>query len=178
MTWYKPDLFLGTHELKGAYDYSHFWSIRARGSRGQAGDYELIFSNNTPFQVSIHNSPLVPLTNLSYTAAYVNDTWTIGRRLTLDLGVSYQRDTAWVPPQCRLPGRLPRPRASTDHSVSDFQLSHAAPLFLVRLTGDAKTVLKGGWGRFAAMRLMEEILVHPFLFSDVHLHVARLERRQ
>ena len=68
VTWYKPDLFLGDHELKGSFDYSQFWSIRARGSRGQAGDYELIFSNNTPFQISIHNSPLVPLTNLSYTA--------------------------------------------------------------------------------------------------------------
>ena len=166
LTWYKPDLFLGSHELKGAFDYSHFWSIRARGSRGQAGDYELIFSNNNPFQVSIHNSPLVPLTNLNYTAGYVNDTWTIGRRLTLDLGVRYQRDTPWVPPQCRLAGPF-APAACIDETIP-FQIFNSVTprlYFSYDVTGDAKTVLKGGWGRFAAMRLMEEILVHPFLFQ-------------
>jgi hypothetical protein len=166
VTWYKPDLFLGDHELKGSFDYSQFWAIRARGSRGEAGDYELIFSNNAPFQISIHNSPLVPLTNLSYTSAYVNDTWTIGRRLTLDLGLRYQKDTPWVPPQCRLAGPF-EAGACIDEEIPFQVFNSVTPrlYFSYDLTGDTKTVLKGGWGRFAAMRLMEEILVHPFLFQ-------------
>ena len=61
---------------------------------------------------------------------------------------------------------MPPARASTRR----FRFRFSTPVtprlyFSYDLTGDAKTVLKGGWGRFAAMRLMEEILVHPFLFQ-------------
>ena len=166
VTWYKPDLFLGHHELSGSFDYSQFWSIRARGSRGAAGDYELIFSNDTPFQITIHNSPLVPLTNLSYTAAYVNDTWSIGRRLTLDLGVRYQRDNGWVPPQCRAAGPFAAAECIERIPFKIYNAVTPRLYFSYDLAGGGKTVLKGGWGRFAAPRLMEEILVHPFLFSQ------------
>ena len=165
LTWFRPDLFLGDHELKGSFDYSRFWSIRARGSRGIAGDYELIYSAGSPFQIDIHNSPLVPLTNLSYTTAYANDTWSIGQRLTLDLGVRFQRDNPWVPEQCRLAGQF-APAACTEKVP--FKIYNALTprlYFSYDVTGDAKTVLKGGWGRFASARLMEEVLVHPFLFA-------------
>jgi hypothetical protein len=166
VTWYKPDLFFGNHEMKGSFDYARFWSIRARGSRGAAGDYELIFSNNTPFQITIHNSPLVPLTNLSYTTGYVNDTWTVGRRLTLDLGVRYERDNGWVPPQCRLAGPFAPGQCIERIPFQVFNAITPRLYFSYDLAGTGKTVLKGGWGRFAAPRLMEEILVHPFLFSQ------------
>jgi hypothetical protein len=165
VSWYKPDLFFGNHELKGSFDYSQFWSIRARGSRGKAGDYELIFSNGTPFQISIHNSPLVPLTNLSYTTAYVNDTWSIGPRLTVDIGLRYQRDTPWVPAQCRLAGPFAPAQCIDRIPFKIYNAVTPRAYFSYDLMGDSRTVLKGGWGRFASMRLMEEVLVHPFLFQ-------------
>jgi len=165
LSWYRPDLFLGNHEFKGAFDYSQFWIIRGSGSRGAAGDYQLIFSNGAPFQIAFDNYPVIPLTNLSYSTAYANDTWTIGRRLTIDLGVRYQHDNTWVPEQCRLAGAWPfAPAGCTDKiPFHSYNALNPRLYFSYDVTGNAKTVLKGGWGRFSHQRLIEEVANNPFL---------------
>jgi len=166
LSWYRPDLFLGNHEFKGAFDYSWFWIIRGAGTRGAAGDYQLIFSNGAPFQIILDNYPVIPLTNLTWASAYANDTWTIGRRLTLDLGVRYQRDNTWVPEQCRLAGPF-APAACTDRiPFHIYNAINPRLYFSYDVTGDAKTVLKGGWGRFSHSRLIEEVANNPFLISN------------
>jgi len=48
----------------------------------------LIFNNGAPFQIDAYNNPATPRTRAHHVGAYVTDTWTVGRRLTMNLGVS------------------------------------------------------------------------------------------
>jgi hypothetical protein len=67
-------------------------------------------------------------------SAFVQDSWTIAERFTLNLGVRYDRSTAhWATP-----------------GIDGFTFNDWAPraFATVDLTGDGKTVLRGGWGRF------------------------------
>jgi hypothetical protein len=166
LSWFKPDLYAGTHEFKAGLDYSPYWYVSGQGDRGAAGQYRLQFNNGAPFQIDLYNYPVSPETDLSYTSAYVNDTWTIARRLTLDLGARYQRDNPVIPAQCRLAGAWPSSPAGCIEKVNFKVFSSIAPraYFSYDVAGNAKTVLKGGWGRFDHSRGLDEPnLANPFL---------------
>jgi hypothetical protein len=158
LSWYKPDLAAGNHEFKTGFEYLPVQYITGAGDRGAAGQYRLIFSNGTPIQMDLYNYPVVPQNNVSYFGTYVNDSWTIARRLTLDLGGRFQRDTAEIPPQCRLAGAWSFTPASCVERVPFQPLNSFAPrlYFSYDIMGDARTVLKGGWGRFYKQRFAEE----------------------
>jgi hypothetical protein len=98
-----------------------------------------------------------PETAVSYLGVCVNDTWTIARRLTLNLGARYSRDNPTIPAQCRLAGSWPfDPAACTPKTQYNIFKTIAPRLyFSYDVTGQAKTVLKGGWGRFDQQRIYD-----------------------
>ena len=89
-----------------------------------------------------------------YLGIYGTDSWTIGRRLTLNLGLRYARDgcvragadcreAAGAPSDVVFPAEcFPQVEFRPWNSVAP--RLHAA----YDLAGDGKTVLKGGWGRY------------------------------
>ena len=99
-----------------------------------------LFNNGAPTQVYVYQSPSVSQSGVVSDAVYVNDTWQVNKRFTLNLGVRWDRQQAYLPAQ-QGPGGAsfaevgnvitwgnnwgPRLGASYD------------------LTGDAKTLLKG-----------------------------------
>ena len=162
ISYYKPDWFHGNHEIKAGLDYFHAPQNRIVIGRGAAGNYQLVFQSGAANQIIFWNYPIHPDVDLVYTAGYVADSWTIGRNLTLNLGVRYGHDDAFENPTCRqradgdsgvlfpaecfpelrLPvykGLAPRLRAAYD------------------LSGDGRTVIKGGWGRYLAMRVSDQV---------------------
>jgi carboxypeptidase family protein len=155
---YRPDLFLGNHEFKAGVGWEPYWRLASNGDREQAGanagNYQLIYSNGVPSQVSFTNGPVTTKANLNYTNAYANDTWTIARRVTLNLGVRYARDNAFYGSECRLAGPYPFDAAMCHGKIQDTIFSTFAPrlYFSYDVTGDARTVIKGGWGRFDRQR--------------------------
>ncbi len=104
-----------------------------------------LFNNGAPTQVYVYQSPSVSQSGVVSDAVYVNDTWQVNKRFTLNLGVRWDRQQAYLPAQ-QGPGGAsfaevgnvitwgnnwgPRLGASYD------------------LTGDAKTLLKGSFGQF------------------------------
>ena len=104
LNWYKPGLFAGNHEFKAGFDYSPLWSINGSPSRGEAGDYQLVFSSGTATQIDLFNGPVTPQSDVSYLGIFGNDRWIIARRLTLDLGARFSRDNPSIPHQCRVAG--------------------------------------------------------------------------
>ncbi|HYU78346.1 MAG TPA: TonB-dependent receptor [Vicinamibacterales bacterium] len=78
----------GTHELK-------IGTQNAIGSfrevRRLLSDMILRFSGNAPNSVDLANTPLDALTNVTEIGFYVQDSWTISNRLTLNAGLRYDK---------------------------------------------------------------------------------------
>lgn len=93
---------------------------------------------------------------------YAQDSWTLARRLTLNLGVRYAHENKALPEQCRVAAAPPLDVVFPAECFPEVQFKiwnsvvprlHAVYDF----TGDGRTVIKGGWGRFAHLRYVDEI---------------------
>jgi hypothetical protein len=155
LSMYKSDLLGGNHSLTVGFDFMDGGN-RSRNPARRSGDYRLNFDDGVPYQIDVYNYPTNPRLKTRYFGAYVQDSITVGRRLTLSLGLRGQRDRGWVPEQCQAAGSfapLPFPTACYDEVNPNVFTTftpriHAA----MDLTGDGKTVLKGGYGRFVHLR--------------------------
>ena len=159
VSYYKPDLFFGSHEFKTGFNYEPGWGYGGGlPDRGDAGQYRLYFDNGVPLRIDVYNGPVQVEKGFSFITGYVNDSWTIARRLTLNLGARFERDDAWAPEQCRLPGVYTIfPAACIDQTeFGDFNSVAPRLFFSYDVLGDATTVLRGGWGRFYDQRTMGE----------------------
>jgi len=56
--------------------------------------------NTTPYQVLIKNGPVAYNDWSRGVSVFGQDAWTINRHFTLNIGVRYDEDHAWIPPQC------------------------------------------------------------------------------
>jgi hypothetical protein len=161
MDWYKSDLFKGNHSFKIGADYYRSEGNRARVNR-LGPTYELVFANGVSDTIEVQNSPVEPTGRIIYIAPYIHDTWTVGRNLTLNVGVRYAYDNGKVPAVCREAANPPGDVAIPAQCFPDIQFpvfhSLAPRLrFAYDFTGDGRTLLKAGWGRYQKGRWFEEI---------------------
>src|SRR5262249_54922512 len=163
VAWYRPDAFLGNHDLKAGVLWTYTaigrdWESRSANNGTTAnlisGNYTLTYNNNVPFQIGFLNNPVKPKNLDHYFGTFIRDSWTIHRRLTLNLGVRYAHDNGFAPAQCRQPGDWPFTAATCWPEVDLKTFNSFAPRINASydLTGDGKTIVKGGWDRFDHMR--------------------------
>ena len=178
VSWYKPDLFLGSHDIKVGGEFMRRRSDRLRISRAEtwrvaqqinegpvpdrydSGNYQLQFSNGAPNRLIVFNYPAEPIDLEDYTSLYLQDSWKRGR-LTMNLGARYAHDNGYAPEQCRVaadpPGDVANPARCWDKVQMKIFNSIVPRLHAAYdLTGDGRTVIKGGWGRFMLMRYTDQ----------------------
>jgi Carboxypeptidase regulatory-like domain len=161
MDWYKSDWLKGNHAFKVGTDVFRSEGNRARIDR-KAPTYELRFRNGVANSIDIQNTPVSPTGRLLYVGPYIADTWTVGKKLTLNLGIRYAYDNGKVPATCRDaangPGAVAFPQQCFDQIDYPSYNSVAPRLrFALDVAGNGKTLIKGGWGRYMLGRWFEEI---------------------
>lgn len=166
ISWYKPDLFAGNHEIKGGFDYIDTLNATRFGDPGQGLDselnkvlttYQLVFNNGAPDQIRTYNSPTRPNDVTHYLGLYVKDQWTVARRLTLNLGVRYAHNPGFVPAGCREAVQFAP--ASCWNRLEFNTWNPVMPRLhgAYDIRGNGKMVVKTGWGRFYHMRYPAEV---------------------
>ena len=156
VTLYKPDSFHGNHEFKVGFDY-YDHNQHTNWDTLTPVNYMLFTNDGAPYQFGAINHPSQAVHSPTYLGIYGTDSWTLARRLTLNLGVRYARDRGSIPAQCLEGVTAPSNIAFPDQCFAevDIPVWHSvAPRlhFAYDITGDGKTVMKGGWGRFDYIR--------------------------
>ncbi len=168
MSFFKPNWAGGNHEFKTGVDVLMWRTLGSMSVKPQpyglsfaGGRFDRALSdagrpqvqNGQPAEVFFFNGPVEPTTRWNYISWYGKDSWTVKRLLTLNLGVRVDHHAAWVPEQRYAGAPAPanvvfpaftQPRVDTPSFLNVQPRLHAA----YDITGDGKTVLKGGWGRY------------------------------
>jgi len=163
VSWYKPDWFAGNHEIKVGADFFKIRADRSRLTRpAGSGNYQLIFRNGIADQISVFNTPVFPDAPLRTAGGFAQDSWAIGRRLTVNVGVRYNYENGYVAAGCRdaadPPGDVPNPAQCFDQVPFKVYNSLSPRLRAAYdLAGSGKTLVKGGWGRYHKLRYTDEL---------------------
>ena len=158
VTWYKPNWLYGNHELKAGLEYAVHNRVDAKLE--QPTNYHLFVQNGAPYRFLPFNAPTTPSVDANMVGSYVRDSWTVGRRLTLNLGLRFDSQDAFVPEVCRDAATPPADVVFPAACFSRVQIktwNSVAPRLHAAydLSGDGRTVIKGGWGRYDHMRQLD-----------------------
>lgn len=155
LSWFVADAG-GRHDLKFGFEYTHSpfsWGF------DEFRDHRLSLVNGAPFLVTILNTPVDAAWTQNYTSLYAQDGWTIADRLTLNLGVRFDRIDSFAPDQesgggefadTPLADRFPELKRTTIPETDLLTWNSVAP----RLAGtysvdrDGRTVLKASFSRY------------------------------
>ena len=121
----------------------------AKGAAAWARTIGLYFSNGAPIEVLLYNSPFTSENNVNYQGLFMRDNWRIGDRLTLNLGVRFERYDVFLPEQSKPAGPFSAAGRLRAHRL--VRLARAlrrASGMSYALTADNRTVVKATYGRF------------------------------
>jgi hypothetical protein len=174
VTWYRPNWFGGNHTIKATGGYQ--WIRTDIGYHAlPPGNYSQILRNGVPFAITIYNYPVLPIDMTRYLDVAAEDAWTLRRRLTLNLGIRYAHNPGFAPPQCHSAAAGPGAAVSPGACFTEVDFNTWNPIVprlhaAYDLSGDGKTVINGGWGRFAHMRQTDEVTLanHNYPTSSLY----------
>lgn len=160
--WYKPNLFYGDHQFKfgGSFDMNRHSRRYPINEDTMTYNWQQVYRNGVPVELRTWNQPTFPEARTKYADAYAKDEWRIASRVTLNLGLRFAYDNGYVPASTRETALPPANVAYPAREIPRFQFNiwkSVAPRahMTVDLFGNGRTVLKGGWGRFAHQRLLD-----------------------
>lgn len=153
-----PEEFLGgSHELKAGTTL--YWNMDQFGTRNHpAGNYTLVFDRlggvpDQPAEIQIRNSPTSPGKDnrVNQYAAYVKDTWRVTNRVTANLGIRFQHQRAFVPPQSKeASADFPTLFPAAEYPPIDLLTWQSVdPRLGLAVDVAAKTVIKATFGIFS-----------------------------
>jgi len=104
-----------------------------------------LFVNGAPSQVYVYQSPSFSQSGVLTDALFANDTWQVGKRLTLNIGLRWDRQQAFLPSQEGPNGLQFAEVGNVITWNNNFGPRLGASW---DLTGDAKTLVKASYGQF------------------------------
>lgn len=146
------------HELKAGFlGYRSTNHVEAFGFpnqqvyryRSRPGDTDLFMR---PDSVQVYDYPNFTNSGIYYNSAYLNDMVTLSRKLTVNVGLRFDRYSSWLPEQGN-PGTGPFATAFLYPENRDFPVyNNLSPRVSViyDLTGEGRIAVKASYGRYAA----------------------------
>ncbi|MDP1569214.1 MAG: carboxypeptidase regulatory-like domain-containing protein [Vicinamibacterales bacterium] len=117
--------------------------------RSLPGDTNLFLR---PDSVQVFDYPNFTNSGVNYNSAYVNDMITLSRKLTLNVGLRFDRYSSWLPEQGN-PGTGPFATEFLYPENNDFPVYNALSprvSLIYDVTGEGRIAVKGSYGRYAA----------------------------
>ncbi len=149
--WFKNQGAAGSHSLKVGTDLFFARAERGALSRGEMGNYNLLFNNGVADQITVFNNPVTPKQPMRLYDFYVQDRWALGPKITLNLGANIHNQSATINPgnACREaadpPGHILFPaQCFAEDSPPTFRNIAPRVHMSYDVTGRATTVIKGG----------------------------------
>jgi hypothetical protein len=148
-SYYLENFLRGSHQFKIGGEVAYESNANRVPLRpGDAGDFRLTFQNGVPFEVELFNTPITAQENALGRTAYVKDSWKLGERLTLNLGIRAERYQLYLPDQRKQAGPYSSAASYPETPLYVFQGLAPRAAFSYALTTNGKTVIKGTYGRF------------------------------
>jgi hypothetical protein len=153
MTYFRSGA-AGEHNIKfgGEWFRETFTDERGRGGLGNVpGDVLHILNNGVPAEVYLFATPSISEQGLRTDGLYLQDTWRVGRKLTLNLGIRYDRYKSFLPEQEGPPvGRFNTVQLSFPEVGNVITFNHFAPRLglIYDVTGRGQTVFKANFGHY------------------------------
>ena len=147
LSYFADDVMGGTHSLKTGLQFGRCWSRYEERNNKYA--MSQTYEYGVPIEVTLYNTPTDRDAMWNSYGLYVQDDFTIKERLTLNLGVRFDRYHGWVPAHSS-PAGMFFPERSTE-KIPDVPLwNDIAPRlgFSLDVTGDGKTAIKGNYSRY------------------------------
>jgi hypothetical protein len=148
-THYRAEWGGGSHTFKGGLHWSALRaSTRFEDPAGTHDTHHLLF-NGAPFRVRLWNTALIQRMGIRRVAAYVEDEWSIGRRLTITPGVRIENANG-VLPESEFFGGTWSPARTLPKQNDVFNPTTVAPRFgaVWDITGDRRSTVSFSAGRF------------------------------
>jgi hypothetical protein len=152
---YFTDRWGGSHNFKlgGEWFRETFTDERGIDVDGSVpGDVLHILNNGAAAQVYLFASPSISEQGLRTNGLYVQDTWRVNSRFTLNLGIRYDQYRNFLPEQEGPPvGRFNTTQLTFPANDNVNTYNNVVPRLgmIIDLTGQSRTVLKANWGLYA-----------------------------
>jgi hypothetical protein len=149
VSWYKSHLWGAAHNFKfgidtsinhNGYNYTEDLGINA------------LYNNGTPIEVVAYNTPVNVRSIYHETAAYAQDSVTLKRKLTLNLGVRYDHFNTFYPaqssPAAQFPDLFPQRTFTQSPNIATWNTFRPRIGVAYDLTGKGRSVLRAYFGQF------------------------------
>lgn len=149
----RPDFLKADHEFKVGLEYQYgsytkYQPLRADGRGGAGNDFRLYFNGGTPFQVDLFNTPYTSLNRVDQQGLFVTDNVRIGDRLTMSLGLRWDRYDAFLPEQTKPAGPFSVENRYPKVDIYDWRNPAPRLGLSYALGSQNRSVVKATFGRF------------------------------
>lgn len=152
LTYMTPEFLGGSHAIKTGFKLSRPWGGDGR-KNNPSGNFLQVFDTvggvpHQPVELVTFNFPFFTDSRTETNAGYVTDRWTLGPRLTLNLGVRFDQFDLYYPEQTKPQGEFGGSGTFPRFEVGKWNSLVPRLAAAWDLTGSGRTVVKASYGVF------------------------------